>query len=76
MEETALNLAEARAVLVAAAMARAERAEMALAEWKCRCRDAVDAGAAWLEQQRHSEQLWREKNLGGRCWRKMRSGGR
>ena len=67
IEETALNLAEARAGLVAAATARAERAEMALAEWKCRCEDAerraAEAGAAAREQQ-HYNQFWLEKEAG------------
>ena len=67
IEETALNLAEARAGLVAAATARAERAEMALAEWKCRCEDAerrtAEAAAAAREQQ-HYNQFWLEKEAG------------
>ena len=70
IEETALNLAEARAVLVAAATGRAERAEMALTEWKSRCEDAerraAEAGAAAREQQ-HYNQFWLEKEAGWQC---------
>ena len=67
IEETALSLAEARAVLVAAATGRAERAEMALTEWKSRCEDAerraAEAAAAAREQQ-HYNQFWLEKEAG------------
>ena len=76
IEETALNLAEARAWLVAAATARADRAEMALAEWKCRCEDAerraAEAGAAAREQQHKASFGW-SKRLGCSGWRPRRS---